>query len=104
MISPIDLCTRRASSNQWRASSVPEALAYSCLQDYDAVRTELADSLADAVATALDVQPRQHLSMEETLIAADSFDEAALDWLADRRPFLPVPRLVPTRSVMAPPG
>lgn len=29
-----------------------------------------ADSLADAVATALDVQPRQHLTMEETLIAA----------------------------------
>ncbi len=28
------------------------------------------DSLADAVATALDVQPRQHLTIEETLIAA----------------------------------
>jgi predicted ATPase/DNA-binding SARP family transcriptional activator len=29
-----------------------------------------ADSLADAVATALDVQPRQHLTMEATLIAS----------------------------------
>ena len=28
------------------------------------------DSLVDAVATALDVQPRQHLTIEETLIAA----------------------------------
>ena len=28
------------------------------------------DSLADAVATALDVQPRQHLTIEDTLVAA----------------------------------